>query len=126
MSESPNYFPNVEARSTTFKLVMGLLGLFSLLPLYSAIKGLEGKFLVQAIPSFFYLLIALISVSLISVWGMYQFKKWAIFTFIISAIVQYLWYLIAYGIEFFDMVFVFFLFIGFGLFVIIPRWKYFQ
>ncbi len=126
MSESQNYFPNVEPRSTTFKLVMGLLGLFSLLPLYSAIKGLEGKFLVQATPSFFYLLIALITVSLISVWGMYRFKKWAIFTFIISAVVQYLWYLIAYGIEFFDMVFVFFLFIGFGLFVIIPRWKYFQ
>ncbi len=121
-----NYFPDIIPRSNTFKLVMGALFLFSLLPLYSAIKGLEGKFMEGADPAFFYVLIVLIAVSLLSVISMYQFKKWAIFTFIMASVAQYIWYLIAYGIEFFDMVFVFFLFIGFGLFVIIPRWKYFK
>ncbi len=125
MAES-NYFNDITPRSTTFKTVMGLLFLFSLLPLYSAIKGLEGKFMEGASPSFFYVLIGLIVVSLLSVIGMYNFKKIAVFTFIISAVAQYIWYLIAYGVEFFDMVFVFFLFIGFGLLEIIPRWKYFK
>ncbi len=126
-TDSPNdYFGEVEKRSTTFKVVMSVLALFSLLPLYSAIKGLEGKFLEGENPSTFYVLIALIIISLLSVWGMYRFKKIAVFTFVASAIAQYLWYLLAYGVDFFDMIFVFFLFIGFGLLEIIPRWKYFK
>ncbi len=79
-----------------------------------------------ASPYFFYILIGLIIISVLSVLGIYQFKKIAVFSFILSAVAQYIWYMLAYGVEFFDMVFVFFLFIGFGLLEIIPRWKYFK
>ncbi len=120
------YFADIEPRSTTFKIVIWLLALFNFLPLYSAIKGLEGKFMPGTNPSFFYLIIFLIAMGLVSLWGIYHFKKWAVFTFIGAAVLQYLAYLVLYGVEFFDMIFLFFLFIGFGLLEIIPRWKYFK
>ena len=124
--EDSNQFPITKLKSLGFKAFLICMAIITLFPVFSAIIGLNGMFLAKA-PKWFFLISIFISiVSLLSLFFIYQFKKKAVYTLITSIIAQFLWYLFAYGIEFHDVTFAIFVFIGWGLFQIIPRWKYFK
>lgn len=124
MEES--YFQNEKKRTTTFYVALGSLALFTLMSV-----GLDGDEFLQRktinIPDwYFYLIFSIDFLALLSILVIAFFKKVGIFTFPVLILLHF--YLHQYYLSTFlytDVTSIF-LFIGFGLFTIIPKWKYFK
>ncbi len=128
MQNNQDYFQlkPEEVKSSGFKFAVIVLFLLACIPVFMGILGFKRIYLNSApcwlLNVYFWIGIC----NVISAIGIYFFKKIAVFAYIFFVILLYVFFLTAYGMELFDSLFTIFFFIGIGLFVIIPRWKYFK
>lgn len=121
-----NYFGNEPKKTNSFYFALGALALFSLMGL-----GIDGDEFLQRdllhIPQWYFYMIFLVdALCLLSILGIAFFKKFAIFSFPLFVLLHF--YMHQFYLETFlytDVTNIF-LFIGVGLLVIIPKWKYFK
>ncbi len=128
MQNEKDYFnlKSEEINSNGFKFGVTIMLLLAFIPVIMGILGIKRIYLDSA-PCWLinvYLWIGICNV--LSAIGIYFFKKIAVFAYIFFVVLLYIFFLLAYGMELFDSIFTLFFFIGIGLFVIIPRWKYFH
>ena len=121
-----NYFDGESKKTTSFYFALGALALFTLMGV-----GIDGDEFLQRhllnIPQWYFYTVFLVDVlSLLSIFGIAFFKKFAIFTFPLFVLLHF--YMHQFYLETFLYTDVtnLFLYIGAGLLVIIPKWKFFK
>ncbi|SFH97099.1 hypothetical protein [Halpernia frigidisoli] len=121
-----NYFDNEPKKTTPFYLALGALALFTLMGL-----GIDGDEFLQRdtlqIPIWYFFMIFFVdAMSLLSILGIAFFRKFAVISFPVFVLMHF--YLHQFYLETFlytDVTNIF-LYVGVGLLVIIPKWKYFE
>lgn len=121
-----NYFENEPKKSTGFYLSIAALALFTLMGL-----GIDGDEFLQRdllnIPQwYFYLIFTVDFLALLSLVGIAFFRKIAIFTFPAFVILHFFLHQFYLSTFLYTDVTNMFLFVGVGLLMIIPKWKYFR
>lgn len=121
-----HYFDNEPKKNPFFYFVIGALALFTLMGI-----GIDGDEFLQRstlrIPEwYFYLIFSVDILALLSLMGIAFFRKFNIFTFPFLIFLHF--YLHRFYLETFLYTDVtnLFLFVGIGLLVIIPKWKFFR
>jgi hypothetical protein len=121
-----NYFDDEPQKTTSFYVALGALALFTLMGL-----GIDGDEFLQRkllnIPNWYFYVIFFVDVlSLLSILGIAFFRKFAIFSFPLFVLLHF--YMHQFYLETFlyTDVMNLFLYIGVGLLMIIPKWKYFK
>lgn len=119
------YFKVTEKRSVGFKISCLYMGFMALIPIFLAILGFKKIYFPGASNWFFiiYLLLGLLMVM--GTIGTYNFKKKGLILFIFALILDILFHL-SLGFEELDAIHGLYLFIGFALVPIVPRWKFFK
>lgn len=127
------YFQNeTPEKSFGFKVILTLVALMTLsiiaVRVYSlsTYNVLPDPTLVREPLWYNYLSIVLSIITLVGLWFTWQYKKWGVYTTIIS-----LFLMIVINPEFSLLrtlapLFTLFIFVGYGLFEIIPKWKFFR
>ncbi|MFC6269695.1 hypothetical protein [Frigoriflavimonas asaccharolytica] len=121
-----NYFENEPKKSTGFYLSVGALALFTFMGL-----GIDGDEFLQRetlnIPDwYFYLIFTVDFFSFLSLIGIATFRKIAVFTFPTFVILHFYLHQFYLSTFLYTDVTNMFLFVGVGLLMIIPKWKYFK
>lgn len=124
MEES--YFENEPKKTAAFYIALGGLALFTLMSL-----GVDGDEFLQRkiihIPDwYFYIVFGIDFLALLSLVGIAFFKKLAIFAFPVFILLHFYLHQFYLSTFLYTDVTNIFLFIGAGLFTIIPKWKYFK
>ncbi|MRJ09200.1 hypothetical protein EDL99_10060 [Ornithobacterium rhinotracheale] len=128
-----NYFPDVSPeKSFGFKLVLILVAAMTIsFSVFRIKRIIENP--VQLDPTigieplwYSYTVLAMAIVTLVGLWFTYQYKKWGVY-----ATVSALFIIVILNPEFSLLktllpMFTLFTFVGYGLFEIIPRWKYYS
>lgn len=121
-----NYFKDEPKKTPGFYITLAALALFTLMGL-----GIDGdEFLQRAtlnIPDwYFYLIFSIDALALLSLVGIAFFKKFGIFTFPVFVLLHFYLHQFYLSTFLYTDVTNMFLFIGVGLFTIIPKWNYFK
>jgi len=114
-----------EIHSTGFKIGVFVLFLLACIPVFMSYLGMKEIFFKNA-PE--WILIVYFCLGIFTVFasiGIYFLKKFAVYLYAFMVFALYILFLLAYNIELQDTIFTLFIFIGFGLLLIIPRWKFF-
>lgn len=121
-----NYFDNEPKKTTSFYVALAALALFTLMGL-----GIDGDEFLQRdllhIPIWYFYLIFLVdALAILSILGISFFRKVAVFSFPLFVLLHF--YLHQFYLETFLYTDVtnLFLFVGVGLLMIIPKWKFFK
>ena len=121
-----NYFKDEPKKSTGFYLSIAALALFTLIGI-----GIDGDEFLQRkllkIPEgYFYVIFAVDLLAIISLIGIAFFRKIAVFIFPAIIVVHFFMHQFYLSTFLYTDVTNIFLFVGVGLLMIIPKWKYFQ
>lgn len=121
-----NYFENEPKKSSGFYLSIGALALFTLMGL-----GIDGDEFLQRetlnIPDWYFYIIFLIDIlAFLSLIGIAMFRKVAVFSFPIFVILHFFMHQFYLSTFLYTDVTNMFLFVGVGLLMFIPKWKYFK
>lgn len=120
------YFKDEPKKTAGFYITLAALALFTLMGL-----GMDGDEFLQRktlnIPDWYFILIFSVdALALISLVGISFFKKIAIYSFPIFVLLHFYLHQFYLSTFLYTDVTNLFLFIGVGLFTIIPKWKYFK
>lgn len=121
-----NYFDNEPQKTLSFYLALGALALFTLMGL-----GMDGDEFLQHkllnIPIwYFYIIFTVDFFSLLSIIGIAFFRKLAVYMFPVFVILHFYLHQFYLSTFLYTDVSNIFLFIGVGLLMIIPKWKFFK
>lgn len=119
------YFEVKEKKSIPFILSCIYMGFMGFIPIFLGILGFMKIYFPGAPAWFFILNIILGILMIIGSISTYYFKKWGVFLFGLTLFVDILFHL-SLGFEELDAINGLYLFIGFALVPIIPRWKFFN
>lgn len=117
------YFKVTVKKSIAFKIACLGIFLLSLLPFWKVFCGYAKEH--QMPNSFRFILIIFGILEIIGSFFIYNFRKIGIYLFVIPLLAD-IFLNIIYGIYDIDLINGLYLFIGFALVPIIPRWKYFR
>lgn len=111
---------------TPFYLVLGVLLLLLINNLNVDYAVVLQKDNLQIPNWYLILLFALDTLAIVSLVGIYFFRKIALYLFSVFVMVHFVIHLNYLSTFLYTDVFILFFFIGIGLFVFIPKWKYFK
>lgn len=121
-----NYFGDEPKKSTGFYLSIAALALFTLMGI-----GIDGDEFLQRkvlnIPEwYFYIIFVVDFLAILSLLGIAFFRKMAVFTFPTFVVLHFFLHQFYLSTFLYTDVTNIFLFVGVGLLMIIPKWKYFK
>ena len=121
-----NYFDNEPQKTTSFYVALGSLALFTLMGL-----GIDGDEFLQRdllnIPIWYFFMIFLVDAfSLLSILGIAYFKKFAVYAFPVFVLLHFYMHQFYLDTFLYTDVTNLFLYIGVGLLMIIPKWRFFK
>lgn len=119
------YFDVKEKKSVAFVLSCLYMSFMGFIPIFLGILGFMKIYFPGAAHWFFILNIFLGILMIIGSINTYNLKKWGIYLFGLTLLVDILFHL-SLGFEELDAINGLYLFIGFALVPIIPRWKFFK
>lgn len=133
MENKKNYFENETAeKGIGFKVILLLEALMIIIfAAFSLKRIVENP--VQLDPTigidplwYSYSIVVLSIIALIGLWFTYMYRKWAVYSVIISVFLMILINPYFSLIKTLIPMFTLFIFVGYGLFEIIPKWRFFK
>ncbi|QCX52383.1 hypothetical protein [Elizabethkingia sp. JS20170427COW] len=124
--EEKDMFKDEPKLDTPFYLVLGVLLLLLINNLNVDYAVVLQKDNLQIPNWYLILLFALDTLAIVSLVGIYFFRKIALYLFSVFVMVHFVIHLNYLSTFLYTDVFILFFFIGIGLFVFIPKWKYFK
>lgn len=121
-----SYFENEPKKTAGFYISIAALALFTLMGFGIDLDEFTQRQEVNIPDWYFYFVFTIDALAILSLVGIAFFKKFAVFTFPALVIMHFFLHQYFLSTFLYTDVTNLFLFIGFGLLMMIPKWKYFK